>query len=245
MNAAVAQGYAVLNIDKLGTGYSSRPPTAALGSQQDVFALHQIVASVKQAGFARVVLLGHSLGSTFIIPEAATCHDVDAIVLTGITHTAGTGLNQFLSDIVPVAQDPALSTQDYPADYVTLKAGSLGPLFFNAATSRPSIIATNESIKTTVTLNEATIPQLLGAQLGEGKITVPVLTVFGTNDILFGDTGTEQRLRTERGFYPSSPAANVFAVPQTGHSLALHETAPLTNSIIFGWLHQHAGEKAR
>jgi alpha-beta hydrolase superfamily lysophospholipase len=58
VNAAVAQGYAVLNIDKLGTGYSSRPPTAALGSQQDVFALHQIVASVKQAGFAPAILTG-------------------------------------------------------------------------------------------------------------------------------------------------------------------------------------------
>ncbi len=233
VNAAVEQGYAVLNIDKLGTGYSSRPPAAALGYMQDAFVLHQLVmeartGALKQYGFSRVVLVGHSLGSTLIIPEAASYNDVDAVVLTGLTHTGGTGLDRFFSDIVPVTTDSVLSTQGFPADYFTLKAGELGPLFFDPATSLPSIVATNESIKTTFTLAEATIPQLLAGQLGESEIRVPVLTVFGANDILFGDKVNAQRLQGEAGYYPKAPAFNIYEIPETGHSLALHETAPVT-----------------
>ncbi len=241
MAAAVSAGYAVLNLDKLGTGYSSRPPVGALGLQQDVFALHQIVSAARsgqlaQYGFSRVVLVGHSLGSTLIIPEVATYNDVDAIVLTGITHTPGSGINQFFSDVIPAASDSVLSVQGYPADYFTLIPGAIRTLFYSPATSFPAIVNTNESIKVTVTLAEGTIPQLFAAQLGESKIAVPVLTVFGTEDALFGNTGTQERLKTEPTFYPKSPLANVFAIPDTGHSLALSTTFPLTNEIIFSWL---------
>ena len=68
---------------------------------------------------------------------------------------------------------------------------------------------------------------------------MPVLTVFGEKDILFGNTGTKQRLQSEPTFYPNAPVVNVYAIPETGHVLALSETAPRTNEIIFEWLHQN------
>ena len=141
---------------------------------QDVFVLHQLVTAVKSGplsrfGFDRVVLVGHSLGSTLTILEAATYNDVAAIVLTGITHTAGDGLNDFFSNVIPVTQDASLNMQDYSTDYYTLKVGSLGPLFFNPATSLPSIIDTSESLKTTFTLNEGTITAVTGRPARRGQ----------------------------------------------------------------------------
>jgi len=151
VDEAVRNGFAVLNIDRLGLGYSSRPPSDALDYQQGAFALHQIVEAVSSGplshfGFSRVVLVGHSYGSTLSISEAATYHDVSAIVLTGVTHTPGSGVGQFAASVVPVEQDPVLAPQDYPPGYQTLKVGSLGPLFFYPATSSPMTVATSESI---------------------------------------------------------------------------------------------------
>ena len=239
----MANGYSVLNIDRLGLGYSDRPPAAALGYQQDAFAIHQIVMAVRtgalsQFGFKHIVLVAHSYGSTISIVDSATYNDVSAFVLTGVTHHAGSGVGQFVADIVPADQDPVTAVQQYPADYQIVKQGSIGPLFYYPQTSLPSVVATNESIKGVSTAAQnVSINNFLGAQLGESKITVPVLTVFGDKDILFGDNGTQMRLQTEGSYYPSSPRANVFAIPNTGHALALSTTFSDTNSVIFEWLH--------
>ncbi len=40
-------------------------------------------------------------------------------------------------------------------------------------------------------------------------------------------------------------AVNVFAIPETGHALALSQTAPLTNEIIFQWLHRNVDGDSR
>ena len=245
VNAAVRNGFAVLNIDRLGIGYSSRPPADALSYQQGAFAIHQLVAAVssgplKQFGFARVVLVGHSYGSTLSISEAATFRDVSAIVLTGVTHTPGSGVRQFAASVVPAEQDPAIALQGYPPGDATLVAGSLGPLFFYPETSFAAAIATSESTKGVFAPTElASINDLFAGQVGEGAVNVPVLTVFGDKDVLFGDTGTQQRLQAEPGIYSASPSSNVAAIPQTGHALALSTTAAVTDEVIFSWLRQH------
>ena len=69
------------------------------------------------------------------------------VVLTGASRAAGSGLAGVIADVVPVDADPVLSTQNDPADYITFRAGTLASLFFNPATSIPSVIATNGSVK--------------------------------------------------------------------------------------------------
>ena len=252
VNAAVGKGYAVLNLDRLATGYSSYPPAQALNLAQDVSTLHQVVTAVTNGslarfGFRRVVLVAHSYGSTISISYAAKYDDVAAVVLTGITHTPGSGINAFTTNVIPAEQDATLSSQGFPPGYLTLKAGSLGPLFFYPQTSFPSVVATNESIKGVFSPNPSGSPgNLFGSsqgRLGEQDIKVPVLGIFGAKDILFGDNGPQARLRTEPAFYPMSPKVNVYAIPDTGHSLALSSTFAITDGLIFDWLGSLYGQQ--
>ena len=252
VNAAVQRGYAVLNLDRLATGYSSYPPAAALNLAQDVFTIHQVVTAVtsgslSQFGFRRIVLVAHSYGSTISISYAANYDDVAAIVLTGITHTPGSGVGAFAADVVPVEQDPTLGYQGFPPGYLTVKAGSLGPLFFYPETPVPSIVATNESLKGVFSPNPTgALPNLFGSsqgKLGEQGVKVPVLGIFGDKDVLFGDTGTQTRLRSEPAFYPMSPRVNDYAIPNTGHSLALSSTFELTDGLIFDWVGSLFGQR--
>ena len=244
VEAALRQGYAVLNIDRLGLGRSGRPPASALGFHQDVHVLHQVVSAVTTGalsglGFDRIVLVGHSNGATVSIAEAALHDDVAALVLTGNTHQVGSGALQFLDAVVDVADDPLTLEQGFPADYQTLRAGSISSLFHHPQTARASVIAVNEAIRGTFTAQQnLSLPLLLEAGLGEETISAPVLTVFGDRDVLFGDTGTEARLQAEPRLYPRSRRSTAAVIRDTGHSLALATTADLTNEVIFSWLRE-------
>lgn len=241
-NVAVANGYAVLNLDRLGLGYSDRPAASALGLPQDAYTVHQIVTAVRNGalsnyGFGKIVLIGHSYGSAISILDASTYNDVSAIVLTGITHMAGSGAQQAVASFVPASQDSVTAPQNPPVGYVTLRVGATGSLFFYPQTSTPSTIATSESIKGISTpVQLSSIGSLLAQQLGEQRIVVPVLTLFGDKDVLFGDNGTAARLQTEPRIYSHSRQSNAFVIPNTGHVLSLSTTVPLTDSIIFSWL---------
>ena len=81
-------------------------------------------------GFSRVVLVGHSSGSVLAAVEASSYQDVSGLVLTGVSHELGTGTETLIAATIPVEEDPVLSRLNYPPDYYTLRAGSLGSLFY-------------------------------------------------------------------------------------------------------------------
>ncbi|MGH8922234.1 MAG: alpha/beta hydrolase, partial [Actinomycetes bacterium] len=61
-------GYATFAVDQLGTGQSTKPPSAILLSSVEAAAIHQVVGHLRagrvgEVRFDRVVLVGHSLGS--------------------------------------------------------------------------------------------------------------------------------------------------------------------------------------
>ncbi len=249
VDAAVKAGYAVLNLDKLGVGYSSRPPGSTLGIPQEAFTFHQVIGSVRNGvlnefGFGKVVIVGHSSGSALSVTEATTYRDVAGVVLTGISHTAGSRLLDIIPATIPVGQDPALSTQGYPSDYLTLRSDAIASLFYAPPTTDPAVLATNLSIKVADVLAEENAVQffVVDPQPAPG-INVPLLTVFGESDVLLGDTGTAQRLQSEPSFYPNSPSVTVIPIPKTGHDLALSTTFPITDAVIFTWLKRYIGSR--
>ena len=212
---------------------------------QDAYTLHEVIQNVGSGAlggfkFGKIVMVGHSAGSVLSALEASTYHDVSGLVLTGTSHTAGSGLSGVIADVVPVDADPVLSTQNYPADYITFKAGTLASLFFNPATSIPSVIATNESLKTAGSAaDEGAIAGFLNHALPVTGIDVPVLEIFGAKDVILGDLNTAQTIGQEASFFPNAPSFQVQVIPNTGHSLSLSTIAPETDLVIGTWLGQH------
>src|SRR5690625_396639 len=64
----VRRGYAVFNIDRLGIGASDHPPSATVTVHEGARSVHEIVQATRAGElgemFTRVVLAGHSVGST-------------------------------------------------------------------------------------------------------------------------------------------------------------------------------------
>ena len=97
VRAALAAGYSTLAVDRLGVGETSRPASELVQSAEpNAFVLHQWIGALRAGrlrgvAFARVVSVGHSLGSALAVEESTTYHDVDALVLSGFLHSLGAG----------------------------------------------------------------------------------------------------------------------------------------------------------
>ncbi|HWN42717.1 MAG TPA: alpha/beta fold hydrolase [Thermoanaerobaculia bacterium] len=113
---ATAEGYGVLNLDRIGIGQSDRPPAADVTIAANGYVVHQIVQELRGGDLVvpsfgrisaeKVVLVGHSLGSVISIQEAATYGDVDGVVLTGVSHTVTPALNEIFAVLYPANLDP-------------------------------------------------------------------------------------------------------------------------------------------
>jgi pimeloyl-ACP methyl ester carboxylesterase len=97
-------GFAVLNIDRIGYGNSSRPigdDLYGLNLHVSAYTLHQVITILRSGflfvgGFGpigllheKVELVGHSIGSLVVAIEASTYKDVDAVIQSGISHYPG------------------------------------------------------------------------------------------------------------------------------------------------------------
>ena len=248
---ATARGEATLNIDRLGSGRSSRPPGRELTLAVQAAALSELVAAVR-AGyigdieFARVVLVSHSVGSILSSMEASAFKDVDAVVLTGTT-----GIDSGIRDddpraaeyYIPALADPALAHLHPLIDdgYLSPRPEARRPMFYYDPNVDTDVLELDEQLKGTMSLGET-------AGIGSGAdtaadITVPTLVVVGQYDVL------AMRPEIERDAYDAvrrcqsvAPAHFEFAVvPDAGHNLNLHRNAQETYEIIGTWLDMHAG----
>src|SRR5579859_2188160 len=93
VRALNAAGYSTFNSDRIGTGQSSHPDLnlVTVTVNVDALIIHEIVQDLRSGSiggqqFARVLLVGHSLGSAMSWIEAGTYHDVDGVIITGMTH---------------------------------------------------------------------------------------------------------------------------------------------------------------
>jgi hypothetical protein len=82
VGAATAAGYATFDIDRIGAGNSSHPPSASLDLNAGAVALHDAVTALRSGAvdghaFRHVIAVGHSIGSVEIWLEAARYRDVD------------------------------------------------------------------------------------------------------------------------------------------------------------------------
>jgi alpha-beta hydrolase superfamily lysophospholipase len=236
-------GRATFAYDRLGAGTSTHPPSTLLTPQSDAYVLHQVVVALRQHWFTTVDAVGHSFGSIVAVQEAATFHDTDRLVITGLLHQEK-AVTPPSSIFYPAQNDPQFAGRGLDAGYATTKPGTRGPAFFSSSAD-PEVIAYDEAHKDTVSATDLTIglpasqlPPALNAAAG---VTVPVLVLDGAQDALFcGSTvncaDPAGVAANERSFYTSAPSLDVVLVPGTGHSVALHPSAAESFDAIDTWI---------
>jgi pimeloyl-ACP methyl ester carboxylesterase len=212
--AMTACGWMVLALNLPGTDPSTGyPPPADLTIANEAAAVHQVIT--RAASWSRrIILAGHSVGSSIAL-EAAALGGVDALMLTGFTHNpsaAGQALARLA--VVPA---PGL-----PAGYITTAAGQRWKAFLQTDAS-PAVVALDEKLKTTGSATElATLAGSFDPSISRG-LDMPVLIVNGTQDIIsYGPGGTGTAIGTaaeEAPYWATAPA--VWMLPGAPHDINL------------------------
>lgn len=251
MRRATAAGYAVLNVDRIGIGQSDHPASEAVTIESNAFVVHQLVQALKGGNLVvpsfgrvraeRVALVGHSLGSVISIAEAGVYHDVEGVVLTGVSHNITPVLGEILTSLYPASLDPRFASAGLPDGYLTSIPG-LRTIFYQAPSFDPLVVAIDEQTKETVTVAELnTAPPALSLSSG---IHAPVLVLVGDFDLAFCDAPScseSGSLASEPSFYPADACAEAASIPGAGHDLNLHFQAPLAYDAILEFLDRRVG----
>jgi alpha-beta hydrolase superfamily lysophospholipase len=250
--AATAAGYATFDVDRIGDGNSSHPPSAEVTIAAGAVALHDAVTALRSGAvaghaFANVIMVGHSLGAFETWAEDAAYHDVDAVIITGALHQLSpvAGANAAV-DLYPAVEDPKFASSGLDPGYLTSKPGTRETLFYDPATTSPAVVAIDEAAKATLTTPElGGLIGMLGepaAQQPSSQVNVPVLIVAGAEDNVFCAAVTAYQCTSpasvrayESQFYAAAPRLAVVTIPKTGHDLALSTTAPLTDAVMLAW----------
>jgi pimeloyl-ACP methyl ester carboxylesterase len=248
----LAAGRATLNIDRLGTGASSKPLSALVTEDADAYTMHQAIQWARGAKhYSNVTVIGHSAGSIAAAHEAAQYNDVTKLVLTGFLHSPSIHLilDVGAGDLYPAALDNQFFGKIIDPGYLTTTPGRRGPAFYNA-TADPNVIAYDEAHKDIVATTDAAqmiTEILLPAPLNIAqKIKAPVLTIAGDHDVLCGpaligvDCSSSASIQSyESPFYPQAKSFTAISIPNTGHNLPLHPSKDQSFAQINQWIETH------
>lgn len=240
-------GYATLAVDRLGSGTSSEPPSAVLTAIVQADAVHQVVQAMR-ARFGKVVLGGHSLGSAISIIEAATYHDVDAVLVTAMGHHLNTlGVTAIATTFVPAMLDPAFSGRTLDPGYLTTMPGTRYALH-QPGPNIPAAIAFDEATKDVAAPTELVDAALLGTVTPyTALVDVPVLTAIAGSDPTFcGLLATDcsssaSYLAAEAGFYGPAARLEAYVLPGYGHAVNYAPNAPDLHTAVVSWADRTVG----
>jgi pimeloyl-ACP methyl ester carboxylesterase len=254
IRSAVDAGYATLNIDRLGVGQSDHPPADALTVPAEAGVNHQIIQFLRHGdiagtSFAKIVAVGHSLGSGISVYEASTYADVDGVIVSGLLHALNPdSFSGFFAIIYPASEDPKFATAGLPPGYVTTRPGGRA-FFYNTAYADPAVIARDEQLKQTGTSGEVDTFGLGFDPTLSQQIHVPVLVVVGQQDVSYcnealpgfscTDGGT---VNAREGFaYPPQACLETYVLPSSGHDVNLHPDAHLWFEQATDWTARRIG----
>lgn len=219
---ATRQGFATLNLDRLGYGRSDHPDPNGLDFAVHGYVTHQIVR-LMDSRFRTIVLNGHSMGG--ITAEHAAAHGgVDAVIISGLAADRGATTRQEPT-FHPAEQDPKFADAGLPPGYLTSIPDTRAGMFLDGGEYDPAIVPYEEELKDTVAVAELRAVQ--GPPETKQATTVPTLSVLGRYDLIAcGDTGD---CRTD-------PATADKIVEDAGHSLNTGTHAGTFYRATFTWL---------
>lgn len=234
-------GYSTLALDRIGTGKSSAPPSSSFAPDSQVSTIHQVLQRFRHE---RVVLVGNSLGST--IARMIAVHypeDADGLILTGESSTPNwAAFEQLGADYITATQHPLLAGRKLDDGYGVLRPGVRRSWFYYSPTAIDQVVARDEANPEPDVF--PTDPDFGSVALNR-KIKVPVLVVVGQYDRLICGQGASDcssssaLLAGERPYYAPNADLQALAVPNTGHVLNLHQTAPALYPQLAHWVDHH------
>ncbi|MET1073461.1 MAG: alpha/beta hydrolase [Umezawaea sp.] len=236
-------GIATVAVDRLGSGRSSRTLSALVTVSANATAVHAVIQSLRPR-FAKVVLVGHSIGSAVATVEAVTYRDVDGVVITGLSHQINLpGAVPVFTTLGPTLLDPVLKDRGLELGYLTTLPGTRYASFHSPGATEPGAIAFDEATKDVVTLTETVDTVVVGSLIPVSRqITVPVMLVMGGGDGNFcgpplgADCSSNEALRVSEGrFYAPEARLRTHVVPGYGHSLNFSVNAPDYHRAVAEW----------
>jgi pimeloyl-ACP methyl ester carboxylesterase len=253
---ATAAGYATFNVDRLGSGASSKPDSTLVTVDAGVTALHDVISQLRSGAigghaFAHVIWVGHSYGSMFGWYEISKYHDVNAAIFSGALHAVNAPfLDSIGPDIEQANTDPKFQSLGLDDGYYTTVAGTRGDVFYYAPGADPNVIAADDANRD---LGNTTQEQVGDPAFGlppdqspSQGVTVPVLVVNGEEDNLFCGpspaldcTDPAAVQQHEQAYYPRQAHVQVVMLPKTGHAISLSYAAPVFDAIALEWAYEH------
>jgi pimeloyl-ACP methyl ester carboxylesterase len=236
-------GIATVAVDRLGSGNSSRPLSALVNVSVQAQTVHAVIQSLRPS-FDKVVLVGHSIASAMATTEAATYHDVDGVVITGMTHHVNLPATvPVLASLIPAALDSALTGYGLDLGYLTTAPGKRYPFFHSPGAPEPGALAFDEATKGVVTVGETLDAVLITTLIPVSqRITAPVMVVMGSGDTVFcgpplgADCSSAKALVTsEAPFYAPETKLSAYVVPGYGHSINFSPAAPGYHKAVIEW----------
>lgn len=212
--------YAVLAIDQLGVGESTKPADGDLLTlDQTASAIHQVITKLRTGenavghGFERVVTVGHSLGSINAVYAQGTYHDADAVVTTGMGHVPHT---------IPVPAELIAELSQY--EYFAVPSELRPLMFYYAPGADPDVIQYDrDHLADFLPRAQLTTGILAGFSFDTTatrvrQVTGPVLVQLGEFDGLFPASLADQ----EAAHFTSASSVTVQPLPGVGHDFNTH-----------------------
>ena len=240
-------GYSSLNLDRMGSGESSKPSTDVTGEIQ-ARVIHQLVDGLRSGSigghpYRKIILVGHSLGSCVIIQEAATYGDADGLIITGLLHTQSfpgsgtTGLMNLSAAMQnsDTSDDPIF--KGIPTPSYTTRPGMRSAIFYNPEQADPEVVKIDEETKVTTPVAENSA---FRSVVRTDEIRAPILLVVGELDRLFSgpsESLTLDKVRAgEKKYFQPSTDLDFFVLPLSGHDINLQYNAPLWYEAAKTWV---------
>lgn len=230
------EGYAVLALDMLGAGESSRPDGDFLDLAETAESVHQVLTEMRTSGgvyktpFRRIALVGHSNGAIISTFVQSTYNDADVLVNTGFA---------FTPHPIPVSNEAISAMLQSP--YISIPTEIRTDIFYDAANADPAVITfDNANIADTYTRGQfLSLLAVSGNPLlaGIDGVTSPVLIQFGETDELQPASYVD----SDAALYNSAERVTKAIVPHSGHILNGHFGTPAGWEQIDCWIHHNMG----
>lgn len=150
VQSALQSGFSVVNIDRLGTGQSTLPPSDQVTIDKVITAIHGVVEKLRDGSLtgtahSSIVWLGSSFGAMYAWQhEGKYPGDFDGFVLNGIQHRVKVSFAQFAlggEAIISVCEDPVFSQTFSDCGYLVDAIGFKGPLYYDERNAAPGMIS--------------------------------------------------------------------------------------------------------
>jgi pimeloyl-ACP methyl ester carboxylesterase len=237
-------GFATLAVDRLGTGQSSKPPSVLVTASTQAGAVHQVIRTLRPR-FAKVIVGGHSIGSAMAMIEAGNYHDVDGVLVTGMTHRMNLiTVIPVLANMIPAPLDPVLTARGLDLGYLTTSPGTRFSAFHAPGPQDAGAVAFDESTKDVFAATEAVDTLLLTNVVipATRRIDVPVMIAVGNDNHFCGaplgsDCSTADALRqSEAPFFSDAAHLRTYVLNGFGHSINYAPNAPDYHRAVADWV---------